>query len=645
MELVLGARKKLLVSLTAVFFVLFLLLISFSSAGSIWDLIGSYPFGYDSGEIGVSGVSDYMSSNFIYFDFSVSDVDAGNYTFYVDLDDVGGIASGELTTYVGSAGVVSVSIDCYDLSGKDQFNYSIRIYDVGGDLVYSEGDFVSGTYSYEKGFDVLGIGDSDVSGDLIRFDVSLNSSLNSVKNVSLFLEYGNESLFVEGEVNLSKGINSVVLDLDGEVFGATHYVGKFDVVGILIGEVFIPLDLESAVYDYEDFVEGSYLSGFGSLVVDLDGDGLEDYLEIEFEINVKDAGSYLVGAHVYDSYGNYLTTVMGEDNLSVGTRSIFVRINGSLVYSFGVGGPYTLGFVGLDFGESGIDSVEDVEIGGNFSYENFERPALSDLVISFGSDEGFVVVENVGGADAFNVVVEVYGSGYEEGFVVFSLDAGDVKSFVLSHGGNISLVGLVDYEDLVEEENESNNVVFYSVVPAVAIGDSFLRINFLSPNSGYSSEEGEFVFGCAYNSSEEVSRVNLYGNFSGAWGLVESRDVDGFSGGVSFDVNLSEGDYVWNCGVVDVLGNRSFYFENYSVEVTEDDSSSGSSSSKSSGSKSVRSVYLDLSEGSDGEVGDGLISLSGAVVGAGEGFDGGGFVLIGFCLVLGILLLFWILFI
>ena len=626
------------------FVFLFLLLISFGSAESIWDLIDSYPFSYDSGEIEMSSVSDRISSNFIYFDIIISDVDAGSYTFYVDLEDIGGVISGKLTTYVGSAEVVALGIDCHTLSGKNQFNYSIRIYDADGNLVYSEGDFVSGIYSYEKGFDFLGVGDSSVGVDLIRFDVSLNSGFDCVRNVSLFLEYGNESLFVDGEVVLVEGINSVVLDLDGEVFGATHYVGKFNVVGILIGEVFVPLDLESADYDYEDFVKDSYLSGIRNSVVDSDGDGLWDYFGIDFGINVKTAGTYYVGAYVYDLYGNYLTTVMGEDNLNIGDESVFVRINGSLIYSFGVGGPYVLSFVGLDFNGIGIDSVEDVEIGSNFSYEDFERPALSDLVISFEGNESSVVVRNVGGADAFNIVVDVYGSGYEEEFVVFSLSVGEEKSFGLSHSGNVSLVGLVDYGDLVEEENESNNVVFYSAVSEAEVGESFLRISFLSPNSGYSSEEGEFVFGCAYNGSEEISRVDLYGNFSGVWDLIESRNVDGFCGGVAFNVNLSEGNYVWNCEVVGSFGNSSFYFENYFVKVTED-SSSGSSGSGSSKGKSVKSVYSDLSEGSDEEVGDDLISLSGAIVGDGEDSDGGVFVLIGVSFVLGLWFLFWILFI
>ena len=56
---------------------------------------------------------------------------SGDYIFYVDLEDVGGVVSGEVLEFIGSGGgSVRLEVPVYLLSGRSQFNYTLRISDV-----------------------------------------------------------------------------------------------------------------------------------------------------------------------------------------------------------------------------------------------------------------------------------------------------------------------------------------------------------------------------------------------------------------------------------------------------------------------------------------------------------------------------------
>ncbi|MFH0808540.1 MAG: CARDB domain-containing protein [archaeon] len=620
-------------------------------ADALDDLIASYSFDYDGGEVDVSGVNDSLAGDVFSFDVDVASVGSGDYVFYVDVEDVGGVVSGSSVVNLGSVGgIVRVDVSSYLLSGVGQFNYSLRIYDSGDSLVYKKSDFVSEVYfDYNSGIEFLGIEDSNVNDDLIQFNASLNSSFVGVENVTMFLEYAEKVAALTAEKNFGIGVNYVVFELDNETIVSGHYDGVYEVEKILVGEKLLVVDYTSSSYSFGDFAKRSYLGGVGSSFVDLDNNSLIDYLEIDFEIDVKEAGEYFVGGYVYDSRGRYLTTVIGKENLSIGDEGISVRVNGSLIYSLGFDGPYFFSVAGLIFEEEDLDFIWNVSVCGEISYLDFERPALSDLEV-FAESEN-VTIKNNGEADAFSISVKVFNDSDEEEFVLDKLDAGEEYLFVSLFNESLAIV--VDYNNLIDEENESNNV-FFAVAESPA-APFVLDILWISPVDGHSGIEGEFIFSCGYNSSEGVSRVDLYGNFFGTWEVVESFNASGFSGEVSFVVNLTGGNYSWNCGVTDINGNESFYFEDYDLGATgvvvEDDDSddvvvdSGGSSKKSSGSGSsgghIKSVVNDkvvlgLGEEDDGEdVGISLQSVQRVED------DEVGFVFVGI-LAFGLMLVFWL---
>ena len=463
-------KNNRLKALVAVVLVLFFAA-SLVQADALDDLIASYSFDYDSGEIDVGNVSDSLAGDVFSFDVDVISADSGDYVFYVDVEDVGGIVSGSSVVNLDSVGeIVRVNVSSYLLSGVSEFNYSLRVYDSGDFLVYEKSGFVSKVYSdYDSGIEILEINDYAFGDDYILFNVSFNSSVAVLENVTMFLEYDDEVISLIGEVSFGVGVNYVVFGIDSDTILYTHHNGTYNVSRILVGEKLFVVDYTTGSYNYVDFVEGSFLYGVDNYYVDSDNDSLIDYLEIEFQIEVREAGDYAVGAYVDSLDGVHITNISEEKYLEVGKQVIVARVNGSLIYSLGVNGPYGLSLAVLGKEEMWIDFMMDVYFDEEYSYLDFERPPLSDLeVVIIGRN---VSVKNIGEADAFGIGVKVLNDSNERVFVIDELDVGEEYLFVVGFDENLTVI--VDYDNFIDEENESNNVGFAVACVENLVNDSW----------------------------------------------------------------------------------------------------------------------------------------------------------------------------
>jgi CARDB protein len=92
-------------------------------------------------------------------------------------------------------------------------------------------------------------------------------------------------------------------------------------------------------------------------------------------------------------------------------------------------------------------------------------------------------------------------------------------------------------------------------------------VNLTSPvNSGFAP--GSADFNCSFSDHDDnVDRVALWGNWSGAW-IEEGYVTSGFGNGyIIFNENIVQGSYKWNCFVEDDLGIGSFNSSNNSFFV------------------------------------------------------------------------------
>lgn len=81
---------------------------------------------------------------------------------------------------------------------------------------------------------------------------------------------------------------------------------------------------------------------YSSRAVDLDGDSKADELVISIQVNVTEAGTYAIVSEVYDKEENYIGFIMEEHTLAVGTHTIDLHFDGSVIGTYAVDGPFEL---------------------------------------------------------------------------------------------------------------------------------------------------------------------------------------------------------------------------------------------------------------------------------------------------------------
>ncbi len=145
--------------------------------------------------------------------------------------------------------------------------------------------------------------------------------------------------------------------------------------------------------------------------LDTDSDGLFDYLVVDANINVSEAGTFLVDANLYDPTFTLFLFTSNLTTLDVGLQTVPLWFPGPSINGSGVAGPYTVdlwlteyvNFTFLDF---------DTHTTAAYSHLDFEEPPLvlspphSDSGLDTDGDGlfDFLVVNvsvNVSGAGAY----------------------------------------------------------------------------------------------------------------------------------------------------------------------------------------------------------------------------------------------------
>ena len=169
--------------------------------------------------------------------------------------------------------------------------------------------------------------------------------------------------------------------------------------------------------------------------IDLDQDGLYDFLEVEANINVTKAGTYNVRALLYDVNGNYTAKARNSTYLNTGIQAVKLRFSGRAIFSHGVDGPYNLSYITL-YNENWneIDRRVDAYVTAAYAYTWFEGVEFdmairdvtpSQTIVGQGSTISIdVTVTNKGAyTETFNVTV-YYASDPIETQTVTNLPSG-----------------------------------------------------------------------------------------------------------------------------------------------------------------------------------------------------------------------------
>ena len=308
---------------------------------SLEDLIKSFNFDFNlNNTLIVQNQTDFLidtNNNSIgdnlFFNLSVNATVSGTYDFFIDLEDRHGIVPVKKTGTI-TTGVQNLQMNITTaLLTNNEFNYSVKVYNGSGTLVFRKFRLTTTNYSnYETGFNVLSFADSNVNNNVIRVNATVNATKAETYNVTLFLQFNSSFIKSMKQISFNIGANTISLDFDNETIKRTHYTGVYIIDRMTIGDKIIDLNGTTNSYNYETFAKTSYFKSYADTIVDIDNDNLTDFLKINYTIEAKQAAAYTLSSQVFDQFNNFVTSIVHSQALSVGANTVEVIVNGSEIY-------------------------------------------------------------------------------------------------------------------------------------------------------------------------------------------------------------------------------------------------------------------------------------------------------------------------
>ncbi len=473
--------KQSTITIVSFIFILSTLSVVFAGDLTLDQFIDQMDFNFNIGDINVSKFNDTMldsdsngMNDTLLINLTVNVTTPGTYLFLVDVIDSNDPVSNytNITLSTGTT-VVNVSLNT-KLLNDTKWNYSVSAYNASGVLIFRRDKNPTKTYAgYEQGIGLASITDGNYQNKAIQINVTLTGTNAETVNVSVFLETENFTIFGTTQVTLNIGTSIVSVNVDNESIKSTHYTGSYNVTRIWVGDKIIARNYATAVYNYTTFAQTSYIDSFTDSIVDSDADGVAEWLEINVTSNIKQTGTYLLDLELRDLFGAYVTNLTQTQTYgTTGLKTMQMRFNGTEIYQSKINGPYVVSIARLDKDSTTTDVLLDAYTTQLLSFANFTLPSLPDVaVVNISSMYNditkvtivYVNVTNVGKAPAFNIFLDVFDNkNYENQTFVSMLEVN--KSINITFNATNSSNGriyaaIADFKDIIEESNESNNVL------------------------------------------------------------------------------------------------------------------------------------------------------------------------------------------
>ena len=450
--------------LALVLFLIFVVYPSLTLSMSIADLISGYNFDTASG-VNVTFFNDFMidSDRNSLNDTLVVEIgmnsSSPDYIAVLELNNQG-IPITNISNISGNK-IFNLSISTWFLS-QERFNYSIMIYDSGYNLKFKKQSIETNRYSeYETAFRILNITDKK-SGNSLALNITINATKDGIYNISAFLEYPSSIITSQETVNLSGGIQSVVIFFDNETLKRTHYAGIFNISSVKIGGGIIRQDITTNEYNYTDFAQSSYIAEIKDMP-------FENALVLDIVTDIKGEGDYYIAFSAYDIYGNFIESKNISFYLSNGKNILHVDINGTVIYNRKIDGPYIIRGINLFENNTLIDTLRAYTTD-YYSFEDFGIPPLPDInisIINSGSNNyGInnvsinITLTNTGTKTAFNLFLEAFDNTTftdNHQILILEVDSSVVYSYDFYNISDFEISAIADIDNLIDEKNETNN--------------------------------------------------------------------------------------------------------------------------------------------------------------------------------------------
>ncbi len=470
-------------------------------AMSVGELADSYNYDYSDGSMKIVQFNDTMIdlnsdglNDTLVINLTTNVSASTSYFFVVKLFEGDHLVQNFTNATVSSSTQsVSVTFSTNQLQ-LGQYNYSVDVRDQNYILVYSKYRTQTSLYSnFSKGTAIAAIADQRINNSL-RINVSLNVTQNSTSNITVYLVYNtNRTLSSTVQANLTTPYTTISIDFDNETIKSTHYNGSYSITAVQIDNKILSSNFTTANYSFIDFAQTSFLNNITSNTIDIDANNLSDVIQFNFIISVKNTDNYTVITSLYDPNNNFIATLNTTQQLTIGDQLVSVNITGSLIYKTYSSGQFVLPVIILQQNNVTIDVVYDPYYTTAYSYADFERPPLADLIPSVQSSYAnnsatvYVNITNQGLVPAFNFATDIFDNGTYQNESIISVLQPNQSVLFTYVVQNISSANfftvIVDFNNVVDESNETNNIV--STYQPLTPTTSFVIQNFsdLTPTS------------------------------------------------------------------------------------------------------------------------------------------------------------------
>src|SRR3989338_1295208 len=405
-------------------YLILILIVPSIFALTLQELIDSYNFGYNDGTLNINQFSDYMSdsnsngqNDTLIINITVNSTYTAFFEVYFDLAEESGTLSSKINQSI-SSGISNVNIS-FDtrLLNKNKYNYSVRIYNTTNILVFSKYSIETNTYSgFENGTSINKITDENLNNNYVRINLTLNVTQNQDANITVYLKFNETTISATKQATLTSGIQTVSIDFDNETIKSSHHNGNFTVA-------------------------------------------------------VKNTNTYEIQAEIYDQFNNFVKNLSASQSLSVGNQTVSIRINGSDIYATKISGPYILSVTKLIENGNITDKQFEPHIISNLTYTDFERPPLPDLKLNMtvifnqttNQSNVTINISNIGESPTFNVFLDIFNNetfSTTNNTVILNINESQIYNFIVTNVSNATLfTAIADFDNLVDERNESNNIM------------------------------------------------------------------------------------------------------------------------------------------------------------------------------------------
>src|SRR3989338_6620961 len=460
---------------------LFVLLLPLAYSITLKDLIDFFSFDFSSDEIDIISHSDLMidkDGNGINDTLIIeleADAEQNDYLVVVDLHD-SQVITNETNKTLSGMQKFNITFPTEFLT-ESRFNYTIKIFDSNYSLKFTEESIETNNYSiYEKGISIINVSDRSVNS-AIELNLTLNSTRNGSYEVIAYLEYNDSKISSRNENHsILPGLNNITLRFGNETIKNAHYIGNYSLSSVKYNGKLMKFSHTTQEYDYKDFAQTSFFSGFSDGDFDTDNNGLVDYFAINASLEIKENGLYGIEMELHDLLDNFIGKANKNGTFAIGTNNAILEFNGTSVYSRKLDGPFIIKSIRLGKGNATVDSLIDAYTTKAYNYADFEKPDMPDIRVKISFSDGYryglnnlsanITITNEGKANAFNIFIDIFNNdSFSRNESLMMLREGESRTYEmnLENASDLEFDAIADFDNFAEESNESNNIANITV--------------------------------------------------------------------------------------------------------------------------------------------------------------------------------------